>query len=52
MLFESGFPNPMDDALKAMENVNTDGYTKTDEIPYDFIRKRLSVAVIKMKSKS
>lgn len=45
--FESGFPNPMDDALKAMENVNTDGYTKTDEIPYDFIRKRLSVAVIK-----
>lgn len=45
--FESGFSNPMDDALKAMENVRADGYTKTDEIPYDFIRKRLSVVLTK-----
>jgi Mg2+-importing ATPase len=27
--------------------VSADGYTKTDEIPYDFIRKRLSVCVQK-----
>lgn len=46
-LFESGFSNPMDDALRAMENVKADGYTKTDEIPYDFIRKRLSVVLTK-----
>ncbi len=45
--FESGFANPMDDALCAMENVSADGYEKTDEIPYDFNRKRLSVAVTK-----
>ncbi len=45
--FESGFANPMDEALRAMENVNPDGYVKTDEIPYDFIRKRLSVCVQK-----
>ena len=44
--FETGFPNPMDDALRAMD-ISTDGYTKTDEIPYDFIRKRLSVCVQK-----
>ena len=45
--FESGFANPMDDALRAMDNVSADGYTKTDEIPYDFLRKRLSVCVQK-----
>ncbi len=45
--FETGFPNPMDIALRAMENVSADGYKKTDEIPYDFIRKRLSVCVQK-----
>jgi Mg2+-importing ATPase len=45
--FESGFANPMDDALRAMENVSAEGCVKTDEIPYDFIRKRLSVCVQK-----
>lgn len=45
--FETGFSNPMDDALKMMENISADGYEKTDEIPYDFIRKRLSVVVVK-----
>ena len=45
--FETGFSNPMDDALKSMKNISADGYQKTDEIPYDFIRKRLSVAVVK-----
>ncbi|MFN8243193.1 MAG: magnesium-translocating P-type ATPase [Ferruginibacter sp.] len=43
--FETGFSNPMDDALRALPAVSADGYTKTDEIPYDFIRKRLSVFV-------
>lgn len=45
--FESGFSNPMDDALRAMDNVSAKGFTKADEIPYDFIRKRLSVVVEK-----
>lgn len=43
--FESGFANPMDEALRAMKNVSADDYVKTDEVPYDFIRKRLSVCV-------
>jgi P-type Mg2+ transporter len=45
--FETGFANPMDDALRAMEKVSADGCIKADEIPYDFIRKRLSVCVQK-----
>jgi len=45
--FETGFSNPMDDALRGMENVSSDNYIKTDEIPYDFIRKRLSVCLQK-----
>ncbi|HEY6063787.1 MAG TPA: magnesium-translocating P-type ATPase, partial [Chitinophagaceae bacterium] len=43
--FESGFANPMDEALRAMKNVSAGDYVKTDEVPYDFIRKRLSVCV-------
>ena len=43
--FESGFRNPMDTALRSIENISTEGYEKTSEIPYDFIRKRLSVCL-------
>jgi len=43
-VFETGFTNPMDDAIRNLE-VNIDGYEKVDEVPYDFIRKRLSIAV-------
>ena len=42
--FETGFSNPIDDAIKQMKEDIT-GYTKLGEIPYDFIRKRLSIAV-------
>ena len=46
-IFETGFSNPLDDALRKMKDISAEGYTKTDEIPYDFIRKRLSVCVQK-----
>lgn len=42
--FESGFANPIDDALRQLQ-ADIAGYEKTGEVPYDFIRKRLSVAV-------
>ncbi|MBS1690002.1 MAG: HAD-IC family P-type ATPase, partial [Bacteroidetes bacterium] len=42
--FQQGFSNPIDDALRQTVNT-TDGYTKVDEVPYDFIRKRLSIVV-------
>ncbi|HNP54649.1 MAG TPA: HAD-IC family P-type ATPase, partial [Ferruginibacter sp.] len=44
-LFESGYANPIDDALRAIKDKPIETVQKTGEIPYDFIRKRLSIAV-------
>jgi Mg2+-importing ATPase len=41
--FETGYPNPIDDALRAVPPPGADAYRKDDEVPYDFVRKRLSV---------
>jgi Mg2+-importing ATPase len=43
--FETGFVNPIDQALKVIAGANVGGYTKLDEEPYDFVRKRLSILV-------
>ena len=43
--FESGFPNPIDEALRRLPCPDLAAYVKVDEVPYDFIRKRLSVVV-------
>lgn len=40
--FESGFQNPIDEAIRALK-LDITGYKKLGEIPYDFIRKRLSI---------
>ncbi len=44
-LFSTGFENPLDAAVRSFKTVDIHGYTKLDEIPYDFERKRESVAV-------
>lgn len=41
---QNGFTNPIDEAISSL-NFNLPGYDKINEVPYDFIRKRLSVAV-------
>ena len=43
--FESGFVNPIDQAIRTQKKFDLKGIAKLDEIPYDFIRKRLSVLV-------
>jgi len=43
---QNGFTNPIDAAIASLP-VEAQGYEKVNEIPYDFIRKRLSVAVKK-----
>ena len=43
--FESGFSNPIDEALRRLPCPDLVAYGKVDEVPYDFIRKRLSVVV-------
>ena len=45
--FETGFSNPIDEAILNFRKINLDEYQKHDEIPYDFVRKRLSIAVQK-----
>jgi Mg2+-importing ATPase len=43
--FEAGFSNPIDEAIRAGRSFDLSRYRKLGEAPYDFIRKRLSVAV-------
>ena len=43
--FSTSFENPLDAAVRAFKTVDTTGYRKLDEIPYDFERKRESVVV-------
>ncbi len=45
--FQNGYLNPIDQAIVAFRPLDTSGYTKLDEEPYDFIRRRLSVLVAK-----
>ena len=45
--FEKGFSNPIDEAIRSRKEPDISGYEKTDEVPYDFIRKRLSILVVK-----
>lgn len=43
--FETGYSNPIDEALKQLKIDSTITPNKIGEIPYDFIRKRLSIAI-------
>ena len=42
---ETGFANPIDEAIRTYKTIDMSGYQKQDEIPYDFLRKRLSIVV-------
>ena len=42
---ETGFINPLDEALRTQPVADKTGYRKLDEVPYDFLRKRLSILV-------
>jgi Mg2+-importing ATPase len=42
---QTGLPNPLDKAIVSQGTPGVEAYTKVDEIPYDFIRKRLTVVV-------
>jgi Mg2+-importing ATPase len=41
--FESGLRSPLDLAMLRHEKINMSDYEKTDEVPFDFIRRRVSV---------
>ncbi|HEY7319950.1 MAG TPA: magnesium-translocating P-type ATPase [Candidatus Binatia bacterium] len=44
--YETGFTNPIDEAIRTHRQFDLSGYRKADEIPYDFLRKRLSILVV------
>lgn len=43
--FESGFNNAIDEALRSMSAFDACQVLKLDEVPYDFIRKRVSILI-------
>jgi Mg2+-importing ATPase len=43
--YETGLKSPLDAAILAHENIDIKGYEKIDEIPFDFMRRRVSVVV-------
>jgi P-type Mg2+ transporter len=45
--FQTGLANALDQAIQADRPVDIGPYEKVDEVPYDFVRKRLSVVVQK-----
>lgn len=49
--FETGLANPLDEAVLAFGQPNIAAYAKVDEVPYDFVRKRLSIVVTDEQSK-
>ncbi|MBP7899027.1 magnesium-translocating P-type ATPase [Candidatus Gracilibacteria bacterium] len=51
-LYQTGVRNPMDDAVLEYENkgdhLSANEYVKVDEIPFDFVRRKMSIVVEKV----
>jgi Mg2+-importing ATPase len=43
--YQTGLANPLDEAILNSAQPQIENFIKTEEIPYDFVRKRLSIAV-------
>lgn len=43
--YQTGLKSPLDEAILRYKEINTDKIQRIDEIPFDFVRKRLSVIV-------
>ena len=43
--YQTGFTNPIDEAIRTSQQLDLSQWKKIDEVPYDFVRKRLSVLV-------
>jgi Mg2+-importing ATPase len=49
--FQNGLVTPLDDAIMAHESLDLTKYSRVDEIPFDFVRRRVSVIVAEPSSK-
>ena len=45
--YQTGLKSPLDDAILSHEEQDLTGYQKIDEVPFDFVRRRVSVVVEK-----
>ncbi|MEN3055734.1 MAG: magnesium-translocating P-type ATPase [Candidatus Methanosuratincola petrocarbonis] len=43
--FQTGLKSPLDEAILAYRNLDICHYSKVDEVPFDFVRRRVSVVV-------
>ena len=43
--YETGLKSPLDDAVLRYKHLDVKGFDKVDEVPFDFIRRRVSVVV-------
>ncbi|MEM2089290.1 MAG: magnesium-translocating P-type ATPase [Thermoproteota archaeon] len=43
--FQTGLKSPLDEAVLRFRDVDVKEYRKVDEVPFDFVRKRLSIVV-------
>ncbi len=45
-VYQTGVKNPLDKAVLEYKKADMDAYVKTEEIPFDFVRKMMSIAVL------
>lgn len=43
--YQTGLRNPLDEAILRYKEIDTASYVRMDEIPFDFVRKRLSIVI-------
>jgi len=43
--YETGLKSPLDDAVLKFKQLDVKGFEKVDEVPFDFIRRRVSIVV-------
>ena len=43
--YETGLKSPLDEAILVHKEIDITGYQKIDEVPFDFVRRRVSVVV-------
>lgn len=43
--YQTGLKSPLDSAILVHKEVNIEGFQKIDEVPFDFVRRRVSVVV-------
>lgn len=43
--YQTGLKSPLDEAILAHKELDTSGFQKIDEVPFDFVRRRVSVVV-------